>query len=81
MSLASGQCLCGEVHFQARLPSKWVAHCHCTQCQRSGGSAFVTWVGMDETGCTNFTSPGPASPTRSTARRMRMSSGTLAWTG
>ena len=28
------------------MPSKWVAHCHCTLCQRSSGAAFVTWVGL-----------------------------------
>jgi len=28
-----------------------VAHCHCTMCQRSGGSAFMTWVGLDEGQC------------------------------
>ena len=49
MSTASarGQCLCGAVAFTAALPSKWVAHCHCTLCQRAHGAAFVTWVGMD----------------------------------
>ncbi len=44
---ARGKCLCGAVGFTARLPSKWVAHCHCTRCQRAHGAAFVTWVGMD----------------------------------
>jgi hypothetical protein len=43
---ANGGCLCGAVRFTARLPSKWVAHCHCTRCQRAHGAAFVTWVGM-----------------------------------
>jgi hypothetical protein len=45
---ASGQCLCGAVAFTMRFPSKWVAHCHCTRCQRSHGAAFVTWVGVEE---------------------------------
>ena len=48
---ATGHCLCGDVRFSAALPSKWVAHCHCTMCQRSGGSAFVTWVGLDADRC------------------------------
>ena len=51
MTLATAHCLCGDVSVQADLPSKWVAHCHCTMCQRSGGSAFVTWVGLDESKC------------------------------
>jgi hypothetical protein len=45
-STASGACLCGAVEFAARLPSKWVAHCHCSMCQRAHGAAFVTWVGI-----------------------------------
>lgn len=41
---ASGRCLCGAVSFSMEFPSKWVAHCHCTKCQRTHGAAFVTWV-------------------------------------
>jgi hypothetical protein len=44
---ADGQCLCGAVRFTAQFPSRWVAHCHCTRCQRAHGAAFVTWVGVD----------------------------------
>lgn len=51
MNPASGRCLCGEIQFTAKLPSKWVAHCHCTMCQRSSGAAFVTWVGLDPDQC------------------------------
>ena len=47
-SSAPGSCLCGAVRFTAALPPKWVAHCHCTRCQRAHGSAFVTWAGFDE---------------------------------
>jgi hypothetical protein len=46
MSTVRGRCLCGDLGFSAKLPSKWVAHCHCTQCQRGSGAAFVTWVGL-----------------------------------
>ena len=42
---ASGSCLCGAVTFSVGYPTKWVAHCHCTLCQRAHGAAFVTWVG------------------------------------
>ena len=44
---ARGRCLCGAVRFTASLPSKWVAHCHCTLCQRAHGAAFVTWAGFE----------------------------------
>lgn len=43
---SAGSCLCGAIAFGARLPTKWIAHCHCTRCQRAHGAAFVTWVGM-----------------------------------
>ena len=44
----SGGCLCGAVMFEARLPSLWCEHCHCTQCQRFHGAPLVTWVGFSE---------------------------------
>lgn len=44
---SSGACLCGAVRFTAMLPPKWVAHCHCTRCQRAHGAAFVTWAGFE----------------------------------
>lgn len=46
-STAAGSCLCGAVRFAARLPSKWVAHCHCTRCQRAHGAPLVTWAGFE----------------------------------
>ena len=45
-SVAHGSCLCGAVRFRAELPSKWVAHCHCSMCRRAHGAAFVTWAGV-----------------------------------
>ena len=44
---AFGACLCGAVSFSVALPSRWVAHCHCTRCQQAHGAAFVTWVSVD----------------------------------
>ncbi len=42
----SGSCLCGAVVFEADLPSRFCAHCHCNNCRRAHGAAFVTWVGF-----------------------------------
>jgi hypothetical protein len=47
-SLVHGSCLCGAVRFTARLPTKWVAHCHCTYCRRAHGAPFVTWAGFQD---------------------------------
>jgi hypothetical protein len=47
-STASGSCLCGDVSFEAPMPARWVAHCHCTRCRRAHGAAFVTWVSVDD---------------------------------
>ena len=43
-----GSCLCGQLRFTAALPTKWVAHCHCSMCRRAHGAAFVTWAGFQE---------------------------------
>ncbi|MEO6263603.1 MAG: GFA family protein [Luteimonas sp.] len=48
MDNARGSCLCGDAVFVLTVPSKWVAHCHCSLCRRAHGAAFVTWVGMHE---------------------------------
>lgn len=47
MTTATGSCLCGDLRFTATLPSKWMAHCHCTLCQRAHGAGVVTWVGFE----------------------------------
>ncbi len=46
--IVTGRCLCHAVRFDIELPTLWSAHCHCTQCQRAHGAAFVTWVGVAE---------------------------------
>lgn len=54
---AQGSCLCGAVRFSAALPALWVAHCHCTRCQRAHGAPFVTWAGFPEP-AVQITAPG-----------------------
>ncbi len=45
-SVVQATCLCGELRVSAALPSKWVAHCHCTYCRRAHGAPLVTWAGF-----------------------------------
>lgn len=45
---SKGKCLCGAVSFVMVFPTKWVAHCHCENCRRSVGAAFVTWASAEE---------------------------------
>ncbi|MEZ5979169.1 MAG: GFA family protein [Planctomycetota bacterium] len=45
---AGGRCACGGVRFVATLPPRFVAHCHCENCRRAHGAAFVTWAGFRE---------------------------------
>jgi hypothetical protein len=42
----SGSCYCGAVRFTARFPTRFVAHCHCRNCQRAHGAPMVTWAGV-----------------------------------
>ena len=39
-----GGCLCGAVRYEATGKPYDVTHCHCTDCRRSNGAAFVTWA-------------------------------------
>ena len=42
-----GGCLCGAVRYRVTLPSKWCAHCHCSQCRRYHGAGYVTFAGFE----------------------------------
>jgi hypothetical protein len=42
--LITGGCCCGAVRYEGiELPYN-VTHCHCIDCRRSSGAAFVTWA-------------------------------------
>ena len=41
-----GGCLCGATRFRVRMPSRFCSHCHCSNCRRAHGAAFVTWAGF-----------------------------------
>ncbi len=46
MATIEGGCLCGRVRYSATAEPTFVSVCHCTDCQRFGGSAFATVVGV-----------------------------------
>jgi hypothetical protein len=42
--ITQGGCLCGTVRYEATGRPYNVTHCHCMDCRRSSGAAFVTWA-------------------------------------
>lgn len=44
--MASGACLCGAVRYEVEADPEITAVCHCTHCQRQGGSAFSLVVAV-----------------------------------
>ncbi|MEX0958384.1 MAG: GFA family protein [Burkholderiales bacterium] len=42
-----GSCLCGSVRYEIRGPLGPVTHCHCSQCRKTHGAAFGTYVRVD----------------------------------
>lgn len=73
---ATGGCLCGAVRFRVALPSKWVAHCHCGQCRRAHGAAFVTWAGFYAAGFALLPGSAPLRRYASPEHGVRSSCGT-----
>ena len=47
--LISGGCLCGAIRYEANGPAYNITHCHCLDCRRSSGAAFVTWASFRRT--------------------------------
>ena len=45
-SVFEGSCLCGKVRYRASGPFVDMLHCHCTDCQKCHGAAFLTGVGV-----------------------------------
>jgi hypothetical protein len=40
----AGGCFCGNIRYHARGPAWDISHCHCADCRRSSGAAFVSWA-------------------------------------
>ncbi len=46
MPKLTGQCLCGDVKFQADGEPALMANCHCSDCRQASGSPFATLIFM-----------------------------------
>lgn len=44
MNALLGGCLCGYIRYRVEGQPYDVSHCHCQDCRRAGGTAFVTWA-------------------------------------
>jgi hypothetical protein len=44
--MPEGSCLCGDIRYRVGDDYQFVAHCHCSMCRKSHGSAFATYVGV-----------------------------------
>ena len=41
---AAGGCQCGAVRYRVTAPPQMIDLCHCAQCRRASGSAFIPWL-------------------------------------
>jgi len=39
-----GQCLCGQIKYEADAVDQKMGHCHCSMCQKFHGAAFSTYA-------------------------------------
>lgn len=48
-AIYEGSCLCGGVRYRARGPLGVMDNCHCTDCRKSHGAAFATYIEVPRT--------------------------------
>ena len=41
-----GSCCCGRVRYRMQGPYGTFSHCHCTDCRKTHGAAFATYIGV-----------------------------------
>lgn len=44
--MITGHCECGRITYEIDGPVKDFSHCHCSQCRRLHGAAFVSFAGV-----------------------------------
>ena len=45
-----GSCCCGRVTYRTQGPYGTFSHCHCTDCRKTHGAAFATYIGVESAG-------------------------------
>ena len=48
MNRLSGNCECRKVSFEINQEIKYFSYCHCSQCRRSHGSAFASFIEVEK---------------------------------
>lgn len=43
-SILKGSCHCGAIHFEMKGNPIWVGRCHCLDCRKISGSAFMAYA-------------------------------------
>jgi hypothetical protein len=43
---AGGRCKCGAVRYRLSGPPTYAGICHCDDCRRATGGAYVPWIGL-----------------------------------
>ena len=46
--MATGQCHCGSIRYEAQGKPNWSALCHCSDCRRHAGAPVVGWAAFPE---------------------------------
>ena len=44
--IQEGSCCCGKVRYRIEGPFGSFSHCHCTDCRKTHGAAFATYLGV-----------------------------------
>ncbi len=45
--MIQGGCTCGNVRYELRVAPSNIVDCHCADCRRSSGAAFITWGSIE----------------------------------
>ncbi len=48
MTTTTGACTCGQIHFTIEGPAGLAVNCHCSDCRKRNGSAFSSYLVVDE---------------------------------